>query len=77
MSFPKLLFITPPFTQFNTPYPATAYLKGYFGTLNVPCSQADLSLETILKMCIRDRCSMMVPVFIITGQIYTIPEQGR
>ncbi|MFR1234734.1 MAG: B12-binding domain-containing radical SAM protein [Barnesiella sp.] len=50
MSFPKLLFITPPFTQFNTPYPATAYLKGYFGTLNVPCSQADLSLETILKL---------------------------
>ena len=25
---PKVFFITPPFTQLNTPYPATAYLKG-------------------------------------------------
>ncbi|MFT6323369.1 MAG: hypothetical protein ACJAWO_000921, partial [Halieaceae bacterium] len=24
----KILFVTPPFTQLNTPYPATAYLKG-------------------------------------------------
>ncbi len=24
----KTLLITPPFTQLNTPYPATAYLKG-------------------------------------------------
>ena len=24
-----ILLITPPFTQLNTPYPATAYLKGF------------------------------------------------
>ena len=26
----KTLLVTPPFTQLNTPYPATAYLKGFF-----------------------------------------------
>mgnify|MGYP000383148432 CR=1 FL=1 len=29
----KLLFITPPFTQLNTAYPASAYLKGFFDAL--------------------------------------------
>jgi hypothetical protein len=31
----KLLLITPPFTQLNTPYPATAYLKGFLNTVRV------------------------------------------
>ena len=42
--------ITPPFTQLNTPYPATAYLKGFFNTIAVSCFQADLGIEVILKM---------------------------
>lgn len=46
----KILFITPPFTQLNTPYPATAYLKGYLNTLDEKSVQADLSLETILSL---------------------------
>jgi hypothetical protein len=46
----KLLLITPPFTQLNTPYPATAYLKGFLNTLNIPASQADLGIEVILKL---------------------------
>ena len=33
MSSPVFL-ITPPFTQLNTPYPATAYLKGFLNTKN-------------------------------------------
>ena len=32
---PKVFFITPPFTQLNTPYPATAYLKGFLNTKNL------------------------------------------
>ena len=31
----RVLFITPPFTQLNTPYPATAYLKGFLNTKNI------------------------------------------
>lgn len=41
---------TPPFTQLNTPYPATAYLKGFLNTLAVTSTQADLGLDLILKM---------------------------
>lgn len=46
----KVLLITPPFTQLNTPYPATAYLKGFLNTQNIPAYQADLGIETILEL---------------------------
>lgn len=46
----KVLLITPPFTQLNTPYPATAYIKGFLNTLSVPARQADLGIEVILKL---------------------------
>jgi hypothetical protein len=34
----------------NTPYPATAYLKGFVNTLGIPAHQADLGLEVILAL---------------------------
>jgi hypothetical protein len=37
--------ITPPFTQLNTPYPATAYLKGFLNTKNISSFQSDLGVE--------------------------------
>jgi radical SAM superfamily enzyme YgiQ (UPF0313 family) len=46
----KVLLITPPFTQLNTPYPATAYLKGFLNTQNIASFQCDLGIETILKL---------------------------
>lgn len=46
----KTLLITPPFTQLNTPYPATAYLKGFLNTKSISSFQADLGIEVILKM---------------------------
>lgn len=46
----KLFLITPPFTQLNTPYPATAYIKGFLNTKNVESVQADLGIEVILKL---------------------------
>ena len=42
--------ITPPFTQLNTPYPATAYLKGFLHTKNITSVQADLGIEVILAL---------------------------
>ncbi len=42
--------ITPPFTQLNTPYPATAYIKGFLNTKNISCIQADLGIEVILEL---------------------------
>lgn len=47
---PKLFLFTPPFTQLNTPYPATAYLKGFLNTIGVASVQADLGIEVILKL---------------------------
>jgi len=46
----NLLLLTPPFTQLNTPYPATAYLKGFLNTKNIYAYQADLGIEVILKL---------------------------
>ena len=46
----KVLLITPPFTQLNTPYPATAYLKGFLNTQSIASVQCDLGIETILAL---------------------------
>jgi len=46
----SILLITPPFTQLNTPYPATAYLKGFLNTKNIRAFQSDLGIEVILAL---------------------------
>ena len=46
----NLLLITPPFTQLNTPYPATAYIKGFLNLKGIDSAQADLGIEVILKL---------------------------
>ena len=45
-----ILLVTPPFTQLNTPYPATAYLKGFLNTKGVSSFQMDLGMEVILSI---------------------------
>ncbi|WP_407557286.1 B12-binding domain-containing radical SAM protein [Winogradskyella sp. 4-2091] len=45
-----LLLITPPFTQLNTPYPGTAYLKGFLNTKGIESFQMDLGIEVILEL---------------------------
>lgn len=47
---PTVFLLTPPFTQLNTPYPATAYLKGFLNTRNIPCFQADLGIEVTVAL---------------------------
>ncbi len=41
----NVLLLTPPFTQLNTPYPATCYLKGFLKTKNIGNYQADIGIE--------------------------------
>ena len=41
----RILLITPPLTQLNTPYPATAYLKGYYRAQGHEVRQVDLGIE--------------------------------
>ncbi|MCW1147705.1 B12-binding domain-containing radical SAM protein [Flavobacterium lacisediminis] len=45
-----ILLITPPFTQLNTPYPATAYIKGFLNTKDISAYQMDLGIEVILEL---------------------------
>ena len=50
----RVLLLTPPMTQLNTPYPATAYLTGFLrahgGDLGVEVTQADASLALFLRL---------------------------
>jgi len=45
-----ILLITPPFTQLNTPYPATVFLKGFLNTKGISSYQVDLGIEVILEL---------------------------
>lgn len=45
-----VFLLTPPFTQLNTPYPATAYLKGFLNTRLISAFQADLGIEVTLAL---------------------------
>jgi radical SAM superfamily enzyme YgiQ (UPF0313 family) len=46
----NILLITPPLTQLNTPYPATAYLKGFLKKNGILANQADLGIELVLTI---------------------------
>ena len=46
----KFLLVTPPLTQLNTPYPATAVLKGYLQSQGYEAVQADLGIELVNRM---------------------------
>jgi radical SAM superfamily enzyme YgiQ (UPF0313 family) len=50
----RVLLVTPPMTQLNTPYPATAYLTGFLrlhgAELGLVVAQADASLALFLRL---------------------------
>jgi radical SAM superfamily enzyme YgiQ (UPF0313 family) len=46
----RILLITPPLTQLNTPYPATAYITGFLRGRGYQVAQADLGIELVLKL---------------------------
>ena len=60
----KLFLITPPFTQLNTPYPATAYIKGFLNTKGIESVQADLGIEVILKLFSKEG---LIDLFKVSG----------
>lgn len=76
----ELLLITPPFTQLNTPYPATAYLKGFLNTKNTGAFQMDLGIEVILELFTHKRITEIfdlvdknqVELSENAGRIYTL-----
>jgi radical SAM superfamily enzyme YgiQ (UPF0313 family) len=46
----RILLITPPMTQLNTPYPATAYISGFLRSRGYEVHQADFALDLALKI---------------------------
>lgn len=50
----RILLITPPLTQLNTPYPATAYLKGFFTAQGHEVRQVDLGIEVADRVLSRE-----------------------
>lgn len=50
----KILLVTPPFIQLNTPYPATTELKAYLMSKGHEVRQCDLSIELAEKIFCRD-----------------------
>jgi hypothetical protein len=50
----RTLLLTPPMTQLNTPYPATAYLTGFLKATGKDVVQADPALLLILRLFSRD-----------------------
>ena len=50
----RVLLVTPPMIQLNTPYPATAYLTGFLrlhaADLGLEVTQADASLSLFLRL---------------------------
>ena len=76
-----VLLITPPFTQLNTPYPATAYLKGFLNTKNISSFQADLGIEVTLKIFCKEGLKKIFSLFKLSEEttensrrIYTLKE---
>lgn len=50
----KILLVTPPFVQLNTPYPATTELKAHLVTKGHEVTQCDLSIETAERIFSRE-----------------------
>jgi radical SAM superfamily enzyme YgiQ (UPF0313 family) len=46
----RVLLLTPPMTQLNTPYPATAYLTGFLRKHGIDARQADPAIELVSKL---------------------------
>src|SRR4051794_2213738 len=46
----RVLLLTPPMTQLNTPYPATAYLTGFFRSRDIDAHQFDPAIELVCRL---------------------------
>ncbi|HEX6396658.1 MAG TPA: radical SAM protein [Steroidobacteraceae bacterium] len=59
----RVLLVTPPMIQLNTPYPATAYLTGFLrqhaADLGLEVTQADASIELFLRLYSAPRITRM------------------
>jgi hypothetical protein len=57
----RVLLITPPLTQVNTPYPATPFLTGFLRSRGIEAEQADLGIELCLHLLSRKGLDTLLP----------------
>ena len=75
MAASRVLLLTPPLTQLNTPYPSTAYLTGFLRGHAIEASQADLGIEMVLRLFCR---SGLTAVFEeVRAHIDELPGEAR
>ena len=70
-SITTILLITPPFTQLNTPYPATAYIKGFLNTKNITSFQCDLGIEVTVRLFSKNGLQLLFEKIKNTGLNYS------
>ncbi len=80
----RVLSVTPPMTQVNTPYPATACLTGFLRSRGVEARQEDLALGLVLRVFSRKglgqlrACAEGVPARKRTGAVRNfLVQHGR
>ena len=57
-----ILFILPPLTQLNTPYPSITHLTGYLRSRGIEAEQMDLGIELINRLFMRKELSRVFDV---------------
>lgn len=60
----RILLVTPPLTQLNTPYPATPYLSGFLCSRGYNTAQQDLGIELIDSLFTKEK---LAEVFSLAG----------
>ena len=70
----KILFITPPLVQLNTPYPATQSLTAFVNDKGYNASQWDLSIELIEKVYTKE---FLTPLFEEAYQRDKLSEKAK
>ena len=77
----RLLLVTPPMTQLNTPYPATAYLCGFLAQhaarLDLTVTQADPALELFLRLYSRAGVEALATRIAARQEAATRSKRGR
>ena len=57
----KVLLVTPPMSDLNTPYPATAYLTGFLRENGIEAHQADWSIELACRLFSKKGLERLLP----------------
>ena len=70
----KVLLVTPPLTQLNTPYPATCHLLGFLRSQGIEANQMDLSIELIQALF---KAEKLAEIFRIAASLPRLTKQNK